>query len=103
MHQIHYAADDTGVDQPLWKPALRAYRSAFGPSLRHSLHNGPAKPPVKRIDYIFAAGPVAAKVTEVRVLWEGRFRADSAAANPAYALSDHLPLLAVFGPSSRKN
>ena len=67
------------------------------------LYDGPAKPPVKRIDYIFAAGPVAAKVTDVRVLWEGRFRADSAAPNPAYALSDHLPLLAVFGPSSRKN
>jgi endonuclease/exonuclease/phosphatase family metal-dependent hydrolase len=67
------------------------------------LYDGPAKPPVKRIDYIFAAGPVAAKVTEVHVLWEGRFRADSAAPNPTYALSDHLPLLAVFGPSSRKN
>ena len=48
-----------------------------------------------RIDYIWAHGPLAERVTECRVLFEGAFRT-----NPddpkSFALSDHLPVLAVF-------
>lgn len=51
--------------------------------------------PEYRIDYILAAGPIAKRIRESRSLFEGAFRV-----NPddpaAFALSDHLPQLAVF-------
>lgn len=52
--------------------------------------------PKGRIDYIWAGGPIASKITESRVLFEGAFRT-----NPedptSFALSDHVPVLARFG------
>ena len=49
----------------------------------------------RRIDYVMAAGPIARQVVESRPLFEGAFRVN--AADPqAFALSDHLPQLAVF-------
>ena len=51
--------------------------------------------PKWRIDYVMAAGPIADKIIESRPLFEGAFRlhiADKA----SFALSDHLPQLAVF-------
>lgn len=54
-----------------------------------------AAEPSHRIDYVLAAGPIAGRVVESRPLFEGAFRLDPT--NPdAYALSDHLPQLAVF-------
>lgn len=55
-----------------------------------------ADTPRRRIDYVFAAGPIANRITESRPLFEGAFRLDPNDPN-AFALSDHLPQLAVFG------
>ena len=56
----------------------------------------PSTTPRKRIDYIWAHGPLAARVKECRVLFEGPFRT-----NPddlrSFALSDHVPVMATFG------
>lgn len=51
--------------------------------------------PKYRIDYVMATGPVANRVVESRPLFEGRFRLNIADPK-AFALSDHLPQLAVF-------
>jgi len=55
-----------------------------------------ADEPYQRIDYVLAYGPISERVFEGRPLFEGAFRT-----NPddpgSYALSDHLPHLAVFG------
>ncbi|MBL7648539.1 MAG: endonuclease/exonuclease/phosphatase family protein [Candidatus Hydrogenedentes bacterium] len=52
--------------------------------------------PKERIDYIWAGGPIASRIRESRVLFEGAFRT-----NPedptSFALSDHVPVLARFG------
>jgi endonuclease/exonuclease/phosphatase family metal-dependent hydrolase len=52
--------------------------------------------PKGRIDYIWVHGPLAARLSEARCLFEGAFRT-----NPddpqSVALSDHLPVMAVFG------
>ncbi|MEM9658347.1 MAG: endonuclease/exonuclease/phosphatase family protein [Planctomycetota bacterium] len=54
-----------------------------------------ADQPQRRIDYVMAAGPIATKVKASRPLFEGAFRTN--VADPAsFALSDHLPQLAVF-------
>ena len=56
----------------------------------------PSTTPRKRIDYVWAHGPIAARVKECRVLFEGPFRT-----NPddprSFALSDHIPVMATFG------
>lgn len=49
----------------------------------------------KRIDYILAAGPIANQVVESRPLYEGAFRVNIADPE-SFALSDHVPQLAVF-------
>ena len=51
--------------------------------------------PSRRIDYILAVGPIADRVVEARVLHEGSFRAHPADPE-SFALSDHLPVFAVF-------
>jgi exonuclease III len=48
-----------------------------------------------RIDYIWAHGPIAQRLTESRVLYEGAFRTNPDDPEP-FALSDHLPVLATF-------
>lgn len=56
----------------------------------------PSTTPRTRIDYIWTHGPLSAQLRECRVLFEGNFRT-----NPddsmSVALSDHIPVLAVFG------
>ncbi len=55
----------------------------------------PSTKPGRRIDYVWAGGPLAARVATSRVLNEGGFRRNPD--DPAsFALSDHLPLLAEF-------
>ena len=51
--------------------------------------------PQWRIDYVLAAGPIADRVAESRPLFEGAFRLNIAD-EESFALSDHLPHLAVF-------
>lgn len=51
--------------------------------------------PKWRIDYVMAAGPIADRVVESRPLFEGAFRLNIADKS-SFALSDHLPQLAVF-------
>jgi len=51
--------------------------------------------PTRRIDYVMAYGPLARRIADSRVLFEGAFRT-----NPddpeSFALRDHLPVLADF-------
>ncbi len=51
--------------------------------------------PEWRIDYVMAAGPIAKRVTESRPLFEGAFRLNIND-KESFALSDHVPQLAVF-------
>jgi endonuclease/exonuclease/phosphatase family metal-dependent hydrolase len=49
----------------------------------------------KRIDFVFAAGPLARRIAECRVLREGGFRTNGD--DPcSFALSDHMPVMATF-------
>ncbi|WP_417851417.1 endonuclease/exonuclease/phosphatase family protein [Thalassoglobus sp.] len=57
-----------------------------------------ADDPKHRIDYVLATGPIANQILESRPLFEGAFRLNIADEN-SFALSDHLPQLAVFGQS----
>lgn len=54
-----------------------------------------AAEPKRRIDYILAHGPIAKQVVDSRPLFEGAFRTNPDDPN-SFALSDHLPQLAVF-------
>lgn len=54
-----------------------------------------ADKPTRRIDYVMAAGPMAKQVIESRPLFEGAFRVNNDDPQ-SFALSDHLPQLAVF-------
>lgn len=51
--------------------------------------------PKRRIDYVLAHGPIADQITESRPLFEGAFRLHIND-QESFALSDHLPQLAVF-------
>lgn len=51
--------------------------------------------PEKRIDYVMATGPIAEQAVTCRPLFEGDFRLHIAD-QESFALSDHLPVLAVF-------
>lgn len=51
--------------------------------------------PRKRIDYVLAAGPIAQRASKSRPLFEGDFRLNMND-ETSFALSDHLPQLAVF-------
>jgi len=51
--------------------------------------------PQWRIDYVWAAGPIAQQIVESRPLYQGAFRLNIAD-QQSFALSDHLPQLAVF-------
>jgi len=51
--------------------------------------------PNVRFDYIMAAGPISRQIVESRPLFEGAFRINMADPS-SFALSDHLPQLAVF-------
>lgn len=54
-----------------------------------------ADEPQRRIDYVLAHGPIAKQAIESRPLFEGAFRTNPSDSN-SFALSDHLPQLAVF-------
>jgi exonuclease III len=52
--------------------------------------------PKRRIDYVFVAGPLAQSLKEGRRLFEGAFRTNRDDPG-SFALSDHVPQMAVFG------
>lgn len=56
----------------------------------------PADKPAARIDYVWAYGPIARHIQSTRVLRERPFTTDPADPK-SWCLSDHLPVLAVFG------
>ena len=56
----------------------------------------PSTTPRTRIDYIWTHGPLSARLRECRVLFEGNFRTNPDDST-SVALSDHIPVLAVFG------
>jgi endonuclease/exonuclease/phosphatase family metal-dependent hydrolase len=71
-----------------WIDTFTAAGTGQGPTI-------PANMPTRRIDYIFARGPIAERIIESRRLYEGAFRLDNHDPH-GFALSDHLPHLAVF-------
>jgi len=56
----------------------------------------PSTTPRARIDYVWCHGPISSRLRECRVLFEGAFRTNPEDAS-SVALSDHVPVLAVFG------
>jgi endonuclease/exonuclease/phosphatase family metal-dependent hydrolase len=71
-----------------WTDSFAKVGKGKGPTIK-------ADHPNRRIDYVMAAGPIASRIVESRPLFEGASRLD--ANDPeSFALSDHLPQLAVF-------
>ena len=56
----------------------------------------PSTTPRTRIDYVWTHGPLSDRLRECRVLFEGGFRTNPEDST-SVALSDHIPVLAVFG------
>ncbi|MEX0977646.1 MAG: endonuclease/exonuclease/phosphatase family protein [Pirellulales bacterium] len=71
-----------------WVDTFAQAGKGDGPTVR-------ADHPRARIDYVFAAGPLAKQVVESRPLFEGAFRTNPADPE-SFALSDHLPQMAAF-------
>ncbi len=83
----------TPPEYPLWEQA--GWVDTFAKVGQGEGFTIKADRPSRRIDYVLAAGPIAERVVESRPLFEGAFRVNTADPN-AFALSDHLPQLAVF-------
>lgn len=71
-----------------WVDTFAGVGKGKGPTIRADI-------PKWRIDYVMAAGAIADHVIESRPLFEGAFRLNIAD-KESFALSDHLPQLAVF-------
>jgi endonuclease/exonuclease/phosphatase family metal-dependent hydrolase len=71
-----------------WVDTFAKVGNGDGPTIKADI-------PKWRIDYVMAAGPIANRVTESRPLFEGAFRLNIND-KESFALSDHLPQLAVF-------
>ena len=71
-----------------WVDTLAKVGKGEGPTFKSDI-------PEWRIDYVMASGPIAERVSESRPLFEGAFRLNIAD-EKSFALSDHLPQLAVF-------
>ncbi len=71
-----------------WVDTFAKVGEGEGPTIKADI-------PKRRIDYVMAAGPIAEQVTESRPLFEGAFRLNIND-DKSFALSDHLPQLAVF-------
>jgi endonuclease/exonuclease/phosphatase family metal-dependent hydrolase len=69
---------------------------AYGKKGQGPAHTFNSDHPNRRIDYIWVSPDLAERLLETRVLFQSPFHRD--ARNPdAYALSDHLPVMATFG------
>lgn len=88
---LNHAPD--GPEYPRWVEA--GLRDAFAITGVGDGRSIPSTERRVRIDYVWAHGPLADRFAECRVLFEGAFRT-----NPddpkSFALSDHIPVLAVF-------
>jgi endonuclease/exonuclease/phosphatase family metal-dependent hydrolase len=71
-----------------WVDTFAKVGKGEGPTFRSDI-------PEWRIDYVMAAGPIAERASESRPLFEGAFRLNIND-KESFALSDHLPQLAVF-------
>ena len=71
-----------------WMDTFAKVGKGDGPTIKSDI-------PKWRIDYVLAAGPIAKRLTESRPLFEGAFRLNIND-KESFALSDHLPQLAVF-------
>jgi len=71
-----------------WVDTFAKVGKGDGPTIKSDI-------PQWRIDYVMAAGPIADRVVESRPLFEGAFR-PNISDDESFALSDHLPQLAVF-------
>lgn len=76
-----------------WVDTFAKVGNGKGPTIKSDV-------PKYRIDYVMAAGPIAERVTESRPLFEGAFRLDIDEKD-SFALSDHLPQMAVFGQTNQ--
>ncbi len=74
-----------------WMDSFAQVGNGDGPTFKSDI-------PEWRIDYVMAAGPIAKRVIESRPLFEGAFRMNINDKD-SFALSDHLPQLAVFQSS----
>lgn len=72
-----------------WMDTFAKVGKGEGPTIKADI-------PKWRIDYVMAAGPIAEGASESRPLFEGAFRLNINDME-SFALSDHLPQLAVFG------
>lgn len=71
-----------------WVDSFAKVGKGDGPTIKSDI-------PKWRIDYVMAAGPMADRIVESRPLFEGLFRLNIND-KESFALSDHLPQLAVF-------
>ncbi|KLU06913.1 putative signal peptide protein [Rhodopirellula islandica] len=71
-----------------WVDTFTQVGQGEGPTIKSDI-------PKWRIDYVLAAGPIADRIVESRPLFEGAFRLNIND-ETSFALSDHLPQLAVF-------
>lgn len=71
-----------------WVDTFAKVEKGEGPTFKSDI-------PEWRIDYVMAAGPIAERASESRPLFEGAFRLNIND-KESFALSDHLPQLAVF-------
>ncbi|WP_417737881.1 endonuclease/exonuclease/phosphatase family protein [Rosistilla oblonga] len=71
-----------------WMDTFAKVGEGEGPTIKSDI-------PQWRIDYVLATGPIAERASESRPLFEGAFRLNISD-DESFALSDHLPQLAVF-------
>ncbi|EMI20884.1 protein containing Endonuclease/exonuclease/phosphatase [Rhodopirellula maiorica SM1] len=76
-----------------WTDTFAQVGKGDGPTIKADI-------PKWRIDYVMAAGPIADQMVESRPLFEGAFRLHIDD-KESFALSDHLPQLAVFDVAKR--
>lgn len=86
---LNHAPD--GPEYARWKAA--GLRDAFAEKGTGQPLTIPSTEPRTRIDYVWMHGPLADRLTDCRVLFEGAFRTNPD--DPAsFALSDHIPVMA---------
>jgi endonuclease/exonuclease/phosphatase family metal-dependent hydrolase len=83
----------TPPEYPLWIDA--GWTDTFAKAGKGEGLTVRADSPRARIDYVFGAGPLTKNVLESRPLFEGAFRTNPADPE-SFALSDHLPQMAVL-------
>lgn len=83
----------SGPEYRIWREAglVDAYAAEGRGQPNTIISTGPGR----RIDYVWLHGPIADRLDNCRVLFEGAFRTNPEDAR-SFALSDHLPVMATF-------